>query len=136
MERAIERLSRAGVLVELVPGKRILRLMRNEEPFSSVREMIGVLETFQSQIKLVDRSSFSLLVDTRRVPQRSDSGFERAFRHFRERIADGFTRIAVLVSSNEGLAQARSHAAEMGPHVEAFADEEQAMAWLEEATDA
>ena len=92
-----------------------------------------MLDEIQTQLKLVDRSQYSLLVDTRRVIARTDPGFERAFRYLRERIVVGFPRVAVLVQTPEGRAQAAGHAAELGPNVEVFDDETAAIAWLSAA---
>jgi hypothetical protein len=122
----------AGVTIELMPGTHMLRMTRNDRPFESVNAMIGVLDEFQAQLRLVDRASFALLVDTRKVAGRTDPGFERAFRHFREHVISGFARVAILVASAEGLAQAEAHAAEHGPHVRAFDNDDAATEWLRE----
>jgi hypothetical protein len=119
-----------GVTVELMPGTHVLCITRNDKPFGNVNAMLGVLDEFQAQIRLVDRSTFALLVDTRRIAARTDPNFERAFRHFREHLVTGFARVAVLVSTAEGLAQAQAHAEELGPSVRAFDDEDAAMQWL------
>lgn len=125
-----ERLEGPGLVVELVPGTHILRLTRNELPFTDVTSMIGAMEEFHAQIRAVDRTHFGLLIDTRRVHGRTDPEFERAFRHFRTNVIEGFARVAVLVETTDGLAQATAHSAEAGPHVRAFDDEAQALYFL------
>jgi len=113
-----------------MPGTHVLRMTRNDRPFESVNAMIGVLDEFSAQLRVVDRSSYSLLIDTRKIAARTDAAFERAFRHFREHVTSGFARVAIVVNSPEGLAQAMGHAAEHGERVRAFDDEERAMQWL------
>lgn len=128
-----ETLEGPGFTVELMPGTRILRMTRNAHPFDNVQSMIGALDEFEAQIRVVDRSRFGLLIDTRKVTARHDPEFERAFRHLRDHLVAGFARVGVLVSSPEGLAQATAHSAESGPHVRAFDDEAKAIWWVLEA---
>ncbi|HVU03496.1 MAG TPA: hypothetical protein VHE30_17175 [Polyangiaceae bacterium] len=125
-----ERIVGPGLLVELIPGTHILRLTRNGLPFTDVTSMIGAMDEFHAQIRAVDRSHFGLLIDTRKVPARTDPEFERAFRHFRSNLIAGFRRVAVLVETDDGFAQASAHSAESGPHVRAFRDEAQALYFL------
>ncbi len=129
---SIERFERPGFVLEPIPSTRVLRLTRNEEPFKKVQELVGVLDEVETQLRLVDRAQYGLLIDTRRVIGRTDPGFERAFRHWRERIVGGFARVAVLVQTPEGREQAARHAEELGGHVFAFDDEAAAVAWLSE----
>jgi hypothetical protein len=121
-----------AMTLEQIAGTRILRVTRNEQPFKNLAAMVSVLEEIQHRLESFDRSQHALLVDTRHVQGRMDPAFENAFRHFRSHLTTGFVRIAVLVESAEGIAQARAHAAETGPHMQAFDDENAAMAWLRE----
>ncbi len=129
-----EPLEQSGVTIELLPGTRVMRMTRNEQPFENVNAMIGVLDEYLAQTRLVDRSQYRLLIDTRRIPMRADAGFERAFRHFREHSTTGFARVAILVETAEGLRQASGHAREMGDHVRAFDVEDAAMSWVLDAS--
>lgn len=119
-------------MLEPIPGKRILRLVRNATPFKKVNELVGALDELEGQLRLVDRTEYALFVDTRAIVGRTDPGFEKTFRHWRLRAVRGFQRVAVLVATREGMEQARRHAREQGERVEAFDDENAAMAWLED----
>jgi hypothetical protein len=118
------------VFVETLPGERIIRITRNHGEFGSTRQIISVLDEVLAQLRLVDRSKFGLLIDTRAVPFREDPEFEAAFRHWRVRVAEGFARAAVVVASPEGQRQAEASSRRDGAGVRVFADEPSALEWL------
>lgn len=119
-----------GVFVLPEPGTRILRVIRNEVPFANVTDLLRVLDEIEHQLASVDRSVHSLLIDTRRVPPRTDPEFEAAFRHWRERLVKGFVKTAVLVSTDTGRAQAERYAVQDGVQLQVFSDEQAALDWL------
>lgn len=115
-----------------VPDAGVLRLTRNAQPFQSVQEMIEVLDEIEHQLAAVDRSKFGLLVDTRAVPNQEDPDYERAFRHWRARISQGFTKVAILVETERGRMRAEELTRRDGEtaRVRVFNDEQDAMNWV------
>ncbi len=126
----MERLEKPGFVVEPVDGFPILKLIRNSAPFEHQTELVSLLHEIEEQFKRVDREQYGLLVDTRAVAGRTDPRFERTFRRWRTPVLQGFKRVAILVATPEGKAQAEKHAAEHGAHVSVFDDENAAFEWL------
>ena len=119
-----------GVHLAPLPECGVLRLTRNPNPFQSVQELLAVLDEIEAQLAAVDRSQFGLLVDTRAVPNRTEPEFERAFRHWRLRVSQGFPKIAVLVGTEAGRVRAEQLARKDGTPVRVFDDEADALNWV------
>ncbi len=113
------------------PGTRVLRVIRNPVPYGSVSELVRVLDEIDHQLASVDRSSHALLLDMRNVQGRSEPEFEAAFRHWRLRLIRGFARVAVLLRTEVGAAQAQRYIQQDQLPTRVFLDEADALSWLE-----
>ncbi|MGE0323481.1 MAG: hypothetical protein AB7K71_17320 [Polyangiaceae bacterium] len=120
-----------GVYVVPEPGTRVLRVVRNPVPYSSVTELVRVLDEIDQQLASVDRGSHALLIDMRRIRGRSEPEFEAAFRHWRLRLIKGFAKAAVLLETEVGAAQAQRYIQQDQVATRVFLDETDALHWLE-----
>jgi hypothetical protein len=119
----------AHFVIDILDDEKVVRLVRTPEPFRSVGEMIEALEHIFDAVKDVDGASFGLVVDNRNGPNRSDPGFQEAFRSFRKRLDDRFVRVGILLRSDEGLRTLDQSGP--SPNVRGTKDEAEALAWAE-----
>lgn len=122
-----------GVYVVPEPGTRVLRVIRNPVPYSSVSELVRVLDEIDHQLASVNRATHALLIDMRRIQGRSEPEFEAAFRHWRMRLIKGFAKVAVLLETELGAAQAQRYIQRDQLPTRVFLDETDALTWLETA---
>lgn len=110
--------------------RRLVKLIRSEEPFHSLNEMIRVLDEIFAAVEGVDCSQYGLVVDNRKGPTRNDPAFQKNFRSFRVRLDARFARVGVLLASEESIKALE----EVGPspNVRAYTDEASAVRWAVE----
>lgn len=111
-------------------GLRIVRLVRSDEPFHSVREMIAVLDDIFHAVSGIDRKEYGLVLDNRKAPLRTDPAFQAAFRSFRLRLDERFARVGVLLATDPGVKQLEE--AGPSPNVRIYTDEASAVRWASE----
>src|SRR5690242_1079772 len=109
---------------------RLVKLVRSEEPFHSVREMITVLDEIFHTVSDLDGSTYGLFIDNRKGPARNDPSFQNAFRSFRLRLDERFARVGVVLASDESVKQLEQ--AGPSPNVRAYTDERAALRWATE----
>ena len=110
--------------------RRVVKLVRSEEPFHSIREMVSVLDEIFHAISDVDGKEYGLLLDNRKLPARNDPGFQEAFRSFRKRLDDRFVRVGVVLASQESIDVLEK--AGPSPNVRAYTDMDAALRWAAE----
>jgi hypothetical protein len=113
-----------------IPGTRIVRVTRSNEPFATIAELHESLRSLNAHLDSVRRASYRVLVDTRQAPSRNDPEFERAFAPHRAQMLAGFERRAVLVRSLAGKLQVQRHSREDAVDNQVFTEEAKALAWL------
>lgn len=89
--------------IDIQDDRKLVRLVRTPEPFAHVGQMIGILEGIFDAVKDLDGTVYSLLVDNRRGPTRTDPGFLDTFRSFRQRLDSRFLRVGVLLATENGV---------------------------------
>jgi len=110
--------------------RNVVRLVRSDEPFHSVAEMIAVLDDIFAAVASIDGKEYGLIVDNRKGPSRDDPAFQKAFRSFRVRLDERFARVGVVLASEESVKRLE----EVGPsaNVRAYTDEASALGWAAE----
>jgi len=110
--------------------RRVVKLVRSEEPFHGVGEMISVLDEIFAAVEGVDGKEYGLVVDNRKGPIRDEPAFQKAFRSFRVRLDERFARVGVVLGSEESIRRLE----EVGPspNVRAYIDEVSALRWAAE----
>lgn len=116
--------------IEIHDDRKLVRLVRTPSPFAHVGQMIGVLEGIFDAVKELDGTVYSLLVDNRRGPARTDPGFLETFRSFRQRLDSRFLRVGVLLATENGVKVLDESGP--SPNVRASTQEPAMLAWAEE----
>jgi hypothetical protein len=123
----------AHYAIEVQDGAHLVRLVRTQEPFRDVGEMIGVLEAIFEAVKDLDAAVYSLIVDNRGGPARTDPGFLDTFRSFRKRLDGRFLRVGVLLATENGVKVLDESGP--SPNVRASTDEVAVTAWARDGVE-
>jgi hypothetical protein len=94
--------------------KGILRVTRTDSEFL---QLADIEPSYQELFRVLDRtqrSAFSLVVDLRNSPGRTDPKFEEAMRVVRPQLFRGFRRCGIMVRSASGVRQVSQHTKEDG----------------------
>lgn len=83
----------------------IVILTRSAVPFKSADEIERTCMPIQLELNRLGRRGKHLLVDTRLAMGNNDSAFEVAFAPHRQRMAQGFARVAIVVQTPLGRLQ-------------------------------
>ena len=116
--------------LETHADRQLVKLIRSEEPFHSVAEMIAVLDEIFAAVEGIDGKAYGLFVDNRKGPSRDDPAFQKAFRSFRVRLDERFARVGVVLASEQSVKNLDE--AGRSPNVRAYTDEEHAIRWAAE----
>jgi hypothetical protein len=92
----------------------LLRVTRTDREFDRVEDVDSSYQAMFRTINQVSRSRFSLLVDLRYSPARSDPPFDLMMRKVRPLLFQGFRRCAILVRSSLGVRQVLQHTRQDG----------------------
>lgn len=93
----------------------IVILTRSAVPFKSADEIERACVPIQLELNRLGRRGKHLLVDTRLAVGNNDSSFEVAFASHRQRMAQGFARVAIVVQTPLGRLQNQRLAEESRP---------------------
>jgi hypothetical protein len=110
--------------------RRVVTLVRSEEQFHSIREMVAVLDEIFQAVSGIDGKEYGLLIDNRRGPTRYDPAFQEAFRSFRIRLDGRFVRVGIVLASESGIQQLAD--AGPSPNVRAYMNMDSALRWAAE----
>ncbi len=92
----------------------LLRVTRTDREFDHIEDVDSSYQAMFRTINQVSRSRFSLLVDLRYSPARSDPPFDLMMRKVRPLLFQGFRRCAILVRSSLGVRQVLQHTRQDG----------------------
>lgn len=111
-------------------ARKIVMLVRSNNPFHTVGEMIGVLDDILHAVDGIDGKVYGLVVDNRNGPVRVDDSFQKAFRSFRTRLDERFVRVGVVLATDPGVKSLE----DQGPssNVRVYKELEPAVAWAAE----
>jgi hypothetical protein len=122
-----EILRNAYHVIQVDDERRLVRRARTERSFASVAEVERYFEEVLQAGEPRDRRRYALLVDARLAPPRNDPVFEQIFERYRERLHEGYRRIALLTRTEVG----KLHVSRLsGCDARAFVDEAAALAYL------
>ncbi len=108
----------------------LVEFVRSSRAFVDLAEIERVMVPVHAAMSGLPRQQLGLLCDLRQVVGRNDDAFEAAFKPHRQRLQDGFARVAVLVATPAGVLHIQRLAAEDGDeHLRAFTERERAVAW-------
>lgn len=117
-----------------IPNSPLVRVVRNSIPPKTVDDMEETWGGLERDLARMDRARLVLLLDLRRARGRSDDVFDSVVAKYRGNTFSGFLRVALLVQTLAGLMQVERHRSyDGGANVRAFLDEQEALAWLEDA---
>lgn len=117
-------------LVERVrPG--VIRIVRRVRPFLTDADVAEACEPVQRALDLEGRHRCSVMIDTRPVVGRNDPQSEGMFAHHRDRMVQGFKRVALLVATPAGRLQTSRLLPKHLEHVKVFMDEKEALEFVE-----
>lgn len=120
------------VSVSLLPGTRIVRVLRKSRRFENTEDMYEAWGRVGEVFDLMSRADYRLLLDLRPVAGRNDPAYEDSMSVYRRRTLEGFARAAILVETVSGRLQVERYAREDRTHaVRAFLSEKKAMEWLQ-----
>jgi len=108
----------------------VVTLVRSDEPFRSIREMVAVLDEIFHAVSNIDGKAYGLVVDNRKLPVRNDPSFQQAFRSFRTRLDERFARVGVVLASEPSIEQLEQSG--RSPNVRAYTDVDAALRWAAE----
>ena len=109
---------------------RLVKLVRSEEPFHSIREMVAVLDDIFQAVSNLDGKEYALFIDNRKARARSDPDFQEAFRSFRMRLDTRFIRVGILLEAEPSIRQLEESG--RSPNVRAYTDMDAALRWAAE----
>lgn len=92
----------------------VILVLRTETEFDRVDEVETSYQEMFRTLNQASRSRFSLLVDLRASPPRSDPQFDLMMRKVRPLLFQGFRRCAILVRSSLGVRQVHQHTQQDG----------------------
>ncbi len=117
--------------VEMLPGHRIILVIRKSRAFDSAASVNLACEPVQVTLDRLDRPSHALLVDTRLAPLRNDPEYEARWAEHRRAMVMGFRRVAILAATEAGRLQTKRLIVEDGIAPQAFSDMREAISFLE-----
>jgi hypothetical protein len=121
--------------VSELPGVPVVSVVRSARAFSSLAELSQAWDDLNRALDRVGRGGRGLLMDVRLATGRNDAAFEQALARHRQEGRQGFSRVAVLVSTPAGMLQVQRFAAQDGARTRVFLDAPQAIDWLSKASD-
>jgi hypothetical protein len=116
--------------IEIQDARKLVRLVRTQVPFGTVGDMIEALAGIFEAVKDLDGAVYSLIVDNRDGPARTDPGFLDTFRSFRQRLDGRFLRVGVLLATENGVRVLDESGP--SPNVRASTNEGAVTAWAED----
>ncbi len=116
--------------VERVAAPSHLRVTRKVRPFLSAQEVDLACDPVQAALDREGRERSTLLIDTRIVAGRNDPTSEQMFERHRREMLLRFKRVALLVRTPAGLLHVQRLLASDRADARAFADEQEALAFL------
>jgi hypothetical protein len=116
--------------IEIFEDRKVVRLVRTPEAFRTVGDMIEALQHIFDAVANLDGAVYSLIVDNRQGPTRTDPGFLDTFRSFRQRLDGRFLRVGVLLATENGVRVLDESGP--SPNVRASTNEGAMLAWAEE----
>ncbi len=125
-----ERIENEYLTAERLPGSRTLRVVRTAKRVDTRKEFDACWGDLMRALRSVNRSTLTLLIDTRDAPGRNDPKFETMFAPVRAELTRGFKRVAVVVKYQVSLLQVQRNTKADGASVEVFTDLREATAWL------
>lgn len=117
--------------VEVLPGDRIVCVVRLPRAFESAEAVEEACAPVQSALDRLGRERHSLLIDVRDAPLRNEPEYERWFADHRRRMPLGFRRAAVLVRTMAGKLQTNRLIENDKSGPVAFQDLREAVSYLE-----
>jgi hypothetical protein len=121
-------------VVRTEPTSRVVRLTRTSVSLSTLDEMLTELAAVERALEASALAGFGILMDLRAGPMRNDDAFELQLRPYRERLSKRFARVAVLISTAVGRLQMTRLAKDAPSAPRVFADENEALRYLEHAS--
>lgn len=118
-------------VLEVLQDPPVVKLTRSAEEFTSVIQMVSVLDDIFRAIEGVDGARYGLMMDAREGPFRDDPDYQQAFKLFRERLDSRFARVGVVVLSPESVKVLRESG--IPDNVRVYADPAAAMRWAADA---
>lgn len=119
--------------IEIHHDRKLVRLVRTQQAFQHIGEMIEALAGILEAVKDIDGSVYSLIVDNRDGPTRTDPGFLETFRSFRQRLDARFLRVGVLLATENGVKVLDESGP--SPNVRASTNEAAVLAWAVEGVE-
>jgi hypothetical protein len=110
--------------------RRLVVLHRTREPFDTTAALDECFAALERSILHLRRDTHFLLTDVREGPVRNDPEFERTFAVHRQRLFQGFRRIAVVTATAVGGLQVARHARADNSGAQAFGSVEDALRYL------
>jgi len=121
------------VRVGVLERSRIVVLERTSVPIGDL-DVARVFAPADQALATLDRSRYGILIDVRTAPGRNDAEFEDRFAPVRQRLQQGFLRVAIVVKTTSGKLQTQRYARVDKIPSGAFDDYSAAVTWLEEVT--
>lgn len=117
--------------LEIDDVRGLVRYTRSSVPFESLADVEAMFRELASANTTIDRTHLVLLSDVRAAPGRNDEAFESVVGAVRAQLVERFEKRALLLRTVVGVMQTqRMERTFGGPHIEPFADEAAALAYL------
>lgn len=111
--------------------RKLVRVTRSDRSFPDVDEARRVFGAMAALVRSMDLAGYVLLIDSRDAPGRNDEAFESVVGAVRAQLVERFEKRALLLRTVVGVMQTqRMERTFGGPHIEPFADEAAALAYL------
>jgi hypothetical protein len=117
--------------VGVIPASSVIIIERTAA-HSRDADLAEVFGPAEDALRNVERGKFGLLVDVRLAPGRNDAEFEKNFQPYRQRLQQGFRRVAIVVETTHGKLQCQRYAREDGVASSVFDDYAAAVTWLDD----
>lgn len=130
MDRMFHLLQTPYLIIARVPGFDVIHFKRLSLALYTLETLHKAMNDAIAAMDTLDRGRFSLLLDVREAPLRTDPEFEQVFAMYRAKLLGGFAKIAVLLKTEVGKLQAMRMGREDKLSFRTFIDEREAMSYL------
>jgi hypothetical protein len=117
--------------VGLVAGTNVVLFQQSSRPIPT-SELEATWAEIEASFVSLERSAHVLMLDVRKTRGRNDAEFERVFAPYRARMAAGWKRVGIVVTSPSGVLQVQRYAREDKIPLKVFDDADAAFLWLQE----